>query len=148
MPGGNMAETKDCTAEIADEIQADASGGIPAGESVIKLHGRGMSVIASVRIIRKAYSLGLGEAKELVANHYVWKSVTESAEPFHDALIADTERALFSDSCGERQSDFRDRYEILLMKKFELERKLESIRSELGSVKNEISLIEKHTAGC
>ncbi|MDM8526452.1 hypothetical protein QUF80_24000 [Desulfococcaceae bacterium HSG8] len=130
--------------EISDEIQSDASDGVSDSDSVMKLHERGMSVVGSVRIIRKAYGLSLGDAKETVADHRVWKSLTESVKPFHDELIGDIERTVFSD--GERRNDFRNRYEILLMKKSELEKQLEIIQSELGAVNSEIISIKKETA--
>lgn len=129
--------------DIMDEIRADASAGISVSESVIKLHEKGMSVVASVRIIRKAYGLGMGEAKELVANHRVWKSLTESLKPFHDELVAETEKEVFS----ERHPGSKYRYEILLMKKSELEKQLKIIQAELGNVKSEISSMEKEAAG-
>ncbi len=133
--------------EITVEIQSDAADGVSVSDSVTKLHERGISVVGSVRIIRKAYGLPLGDAKETVAEHHVWKSVTESVKLFHDELIGDIERTVFSDSSGERRDDdFRDRYEILLMKKSELEKQLENIQSELGDINSEISSIEKESA--
>ncbi len=132
--------------EITVEIQSDAADGVSVSDSVTKLHERGISVVGSVRIIRKAYGLPLGDAKEIVAEHHVWKSVTESVKPFHDELIGDIERTVFSESSGERRDNFRDRYEILLMKKSELEKQLEIIQSELGDINSEINSIEKESA--
>ncbi|MCP4700750.1 MAG: hypothetical protein GY862_28435 [Gammaproteobacteria bacterium] len=85
-----MTELQDCMAEI----QSDVTNGISINDSVMKLHDRGISVVSSVRIIKKTYELSLAEAKELVANHHVWNSLTESVKPFHDDLIDDIRRII------------------------------------------------------
>jgi len=128
------------------EIESDAADGASADDSVTKLRANGISVVSSIRIIRNSYKIPLAEAKSLVANHNVWNSMTESVKPFHDELITDINRVVFSDTAYKGGNDFGDRYESLLMRRSELEKQLETVRSELGRINSEIISIERGTA--
>lgn len=55
-------------------------------------------------------------------------------KPFHDGLITDMSRVVFSDSAYKSRKDFGNRYESLPVRRSELEKHLETVRSELGRI--------------
>jgi ribosomal protein L7/L12 len=65
-----------------------ASGGAPAPELIVYLHGAGLTIVESIRILRQTLGLGTGEAKRLVAEHPVWRDEVQASQPLHDAVEA------------------------------------------------------------
>ena len=57
-------------------------------ESTIKaLHDKGLTIMKSIKMLMSIYNMSLSEAKTLVSNHPVWRSVAEAAEPLHEDLV-------------------------------------------------------------
>ncbi len=54
-------------------------------EVVATLHAKGVTVVAAIKAVRAAFSLSLGEAKRLVAEHPAWRAELEANQPLHDA---------------------------------------------------------------
>ncbi|NJL59980.1 MAG: hypothetical protein HC887_10425 [Desulfobacteraceae bacterium] len=69
------------------EIRGDAEKGISVAKSIEKLFHLGISITASIRIIKIAYRLSLADAKDRVAGHSVWGSLVKKVQPYHDDLI-------------------------------------------------------------
>lgn len=71
--------------EIRSQTQDLAESGAPMSELVVYLHGAGLSIVESIRVLCATLGLGTGEAKRLVAEHPVWRDEVEANEPLHDA---------------------------------------------------------------
>ncbi len=77
-------------------IHEAAENGVSSEDSVVKLHDMGISVVDSIRIIREAYGVSLSCAKKTVANHPVWKKLSEAATSFHKELERSMSEAAIS----------------------------------------------------
>jgi hypothetical protein len=74
--------------EIRAQTQELADNGAPADELIVHLHGAGLSVVESIRILRQALGLRTGEAKRLVTGHPLWRDEARASEPLHEAVEA------------------------------------------------------------
>lgn len=59
---------------------------------VTYLHGQGLNIIDSMKVMRKLYNLSLGEAKAQVTAHPVWADIVQSADGLHEELISVLEK--------------------------------------------------------
>lgn len=60
--------------------------GVSLEDVVAELHADGLTIIQSIRVVREASDLTLGQAKEVVSSHPVWAEVVRAAEPLHEDL--------------------------------------------------------------
>ena len=83
--------------QILKEIQNDANQGISPSQSISKLHKQGQTITSSIRIIKWAYGINLAEAKNLVAGHPVWQTLTQAVQPYHDKIIKNLGKLMETD---------------------------------------------------
>lgn len=82
-----MLKTNPAESKALSEIRADAENGTSISDSVSKLYHLGISISASIHIIKRVYGVSLAKAKASVAGHSVWKSFADVAKPYYDELI-------------------------------------------------------------
>lgn len=54
---------------------------------VVKAHSDGMTIIETIKAVRERFSIGLGEAKEIVGSQPCWKLIVESSASLHEEAI-------------------------------------------------------------
>jgi len=74
------------TNDLVDRIRCRLGQGVSPEDVVAELHQNGLTIIQSIRVLRDASSLTLGQAKDIVSSHPVWAEVVRAAEPLHDDL--------------------------------------------------------------
>ncbi len=60
-----------------------------------ELRDEKVSIIDAIKIVRSAYGVSLGEAKQIVTSDPAWRDIAEQNEPLHDALVES-----LKDGCG------------------------------------------------
>ena len=70
--------------ELVGSLRARLQEGASLSDIVAELHGSGLTIIESIRVVREACSTSLGQAKVIVTSHPVWAKVVRAAEPLHD----------------------------------------------------------------
>lgn len=56
-------------------------------ELIGEMKDRGLSIIEAIKAVREVFGVGLGEAKQLVANHPAYVEIARAADPLHEELI-------------------------------------------------------------
>jgi hypothetical protein len=74
--------------EICSQTEKLVSRGAASDELIVYLHGAGLSIVESIRVLCQALRVSTGEAKRLVIEHPVWRDEVRANEPLHDALEA------------------------------------------------------------
>ncbi len=61
-------------------------------ETIAAMKRQGLSIIEAIKATREIYSIGLGDAKQLVTLHPAWRTEALAAGPLHDAAMRLMER--------------------------------------------------------
>ncbi len=51
------------------------------------LYKDGLTITESMKVIREAFAISLGEAKTIVSDHSVWNETVEVSKPIQEAFI-------------------------------------------------------------
>ncbi len=73
--------------QIVQEYQVRVTQDISVEEVIQGLHDEGLTIIQSIKAVRTLYTIGLGEAKVIVAAHPVWTLLVRANEPFQEELV-------------------------------------------------------------
>lgn len=79
-----MTSNLDCPTDLAERWVVE---GRSPEEVISKLYSTGASMIDSIKIVRTAFGISLGLAKEMVAGHPVWLEVVEKHLPLYDEFL-------------------------------------------------------------
>jgi ribosomal protein L7/L12 len=81
---------------MLEECRRRISQGVKREDLILYLHNEGLTIIESMKILKKIYNLSLGEAKEQVTAHPAWASEVRSADVLHEELQHALEKELNS----------------------------------------------------
>lgn len=54
---------------------------------VTKSHSDGLTIVETIKAVRELFSIGLGEAKDVVVAQPCWRLTVESSMPLHEEAI-------------------------------------------------------------
>lgn len=74
------------TDTLVDKCRAMNKQGQSRDEVVEFLRASGLTITESIKIMKQAFAMPLGEAKEIVSRSPVWQGVVQAAEPLHEDL--------------------------------------------------------------
>jgi hypothetical protein len=74
------------TQTVIQRYRLKVESGATPDTIIRELHDEGFWIIESIKLVRGIYSVDLGGAKRLVANHPVWDEVVEASESLYDSL--------------------------------------------------------------
>ncbi|HZR44574.1 MAG TPA: hypothetical protein VFB12_30965 [Ktedonobacteraceae bacterium] len=77
--------------QLFEKYQSRVREGEMIEDVIVALHAEGLTILDSIKMVRELYQLSLGEAKQVVSAHPVWKEVVQASEPLHELV----EQALF-----------------------------------------------------
>jgi len=72
------------TTRLENACQAKRQAGTTIDEVIVDLHGQGLSILDTIKVIRQVGRLSLGDAKQIVSNHTVWQQTVKANEALHD----------------------------------------------------------------
>ena len=70
---------------MIEEIQNRVNEGLSIESNIKYMYDADTSIMESIKIIRKVYSISLGEAKKLVSTQPCWMETVDKNKPLHDA---------------------------------------------------------------
>ncbi len=73
--------------------------GRSATEAASILHHEGLTIVETIKVIKKVYGLSLAVAKSVVTSAPEWTDIVEASEPLHDEL-----ERIFGQDSGLRSS--------------------------------------------
>jgi hypothetical protein len=73
-------------------LREEVSNGLDIDEAIGKLHQYQCSIVESMKFLVSEYQIGLGDAKNQVSNHPVWRDVVDASKPLHDDLVKESQR--------------------------------------------------------
>lgn len=77
-----------------EKVRQDLAADVPLHDVVSWLAGEGATIMESIKIIREGAGVSLGEAKQVVSCHEVWRRLVDGNQCLHE----EAERALATDS--------------------------------------------------
>jgi len=76
------------TTRLESACQAKLQAGTTLDEVIVYLHGQGLSILDTIKVIRQVGRISLGDAKQIVSHHTVWQQTVKANEALHDAAEA------------------------------------------------------------
>jgi ribosomal protein L7/L12 len=67
------------------QLKQELQNGVSLEQIILDLAESGESIMASIKLVRLAANISLGEAKRIVSMHPAYKEVVEANQHIHDA---------------------------------------------------------------
>jgi ribosomal protein L7/L12 len=83
---------KEPTQEIVDRCKELTNQGLNRDDLIAYLHQEGATIMESLKVLMQVFGLSLGDAKQVVSAHPVWKDTVAAAAPLHEELEKEIER--------------------------------------------------------
>ncbi|MEW8659803.1 MAG: hypothetical protein AB2603_15905 [Candidatus Thiodiazotropha endolucinida] len=81
------------TSTDVNSIREMVKQGLSVDEAIHMLHQHNLTITQSMKFLVEEYSIGLAEAKGLVANHPVWHDIVKASEPLKEELVDSMNKA-------------------------------------------------------
>lgn len=76
------------TAHLEEICESKLQAGATLDDVLGYLHTQGVGILEAIKVIRNAAHISLGEAKQLVSCHRLWRSLVEANQTLHDEIEA------------------------------------------------------------
>ena len=87
---GSLQKATSSIGELRNELQSEVS----LEQIIVELARNGESIMNSIKLVRAAADISLGEAKRIVSAHPVWQELVEESQQLHDdaeAVLRDSD---------------------------------------------------------
>jgi hypothetical protein len=82
-------------------MQCLVSAGVTQAELIAAMRGAGLSIIPSIKLLARLYSLSPGDAKDAVHSSDTWADCMQSNEALHDVAFAAANQTGFEEAASQ-----------------------------------------------